>query len=167
MFIQGRRARLATAARLGDVSASSPRPPPRDAVLRIETIHHVSLTVTALEPARRFYVDVLGLVEIERPAFTFPGAWFAVGDRQLHLIAEQGGTLREGKPVDSRDGHFAIRVASYAEAVAHVRALGYTPDAADDLRRTREQPTGPAGYPQLYLLDPDRNVVEINAERLE
>ena len=28
-------------------------------------------------------------------------------------------------------------------------------------------PAGKAGFPQIYVLDPDRNVVEINAERLD
>jgi hypothetical protein len=28
-------------------------------------------------------------------------------------------------------------------------------------------PTGKAGFPQIYLLDPDRNLIEINAERLD
>jgi len=31
----------------------------------------------------------------------------------------------------------------------------------------RENPTGKAGFPQLYILDPDRNVIELNAERLD
>jgi hypothetical protein len=31
--------------------------------------------------------------------------------------------------------------------------------------RVNERPT--AGFPQIYILDPDRNVIEINAERLD
>ena len=136
-------------------------------MLRIETLHHASLPVTDLARAKRFYADVLGLREIDRPPFNFPGAWYAVGDRQLHLIVAEGSTFREGKAVDSRDIHFAIRVSSYREAVAHLRALGYAPDAADELHRSRENPTATAGFPQVYVLDPDRNVIEINAERLD
>jgi len=29
------------------------------------------------------------------------------------------------------------------------------------------QPRATAGYPQIYICDPDRHVIEINAERLE
>jgi hypothetical protein len=25
----------------------------------------------------------------------------------------------------------------------------------------------PAGYPQIYILDPDRNIIEFNCEKLE
>jgi hypothetical protein len=28
----------------------------------------------------------------------------------------------------------------------------------------RLSPAGAAGFPQIYILDPDRNVIEINAE---
>ena len=136
-------------------------------MLDIETLHHVSLPVSDLARAKHFYAEVLGLREIARPPFDFPGAWFAVGDRQLHLIMHDGSTFRVGKLVDTRDAHFAIRVSSYRAAREHLHALGYTPDAADELRRTREQPHATAGFPQIYVLDPDRNVIEINAERLD
>lgn len=51
-----------------------------------ETLHHVTITVTDLNRARRFYAGVLSLEEIERPAFEFAGAWYRLGDQQLHLI---------------------------------------------------------------------------------
>ena len=95
-------------------------------MLRIETLHHVALPVTDLARAKRFYAEVLGLREVERPPFAFPGAWFAMGDRVFHLIVSDGQTFRAGKPVDTRDIHFAIRVASWREALAH-RAPGVRP----------------------------------------
>ena len=138
-------------------------------MLALSSIHHVALPVTDLARAKRFYAEVIGLRELPRPAFDFPGAWFAVGEsaQQLHLIMHDRPTLRTGKPVDTRDIHFALRVPSYRAAIAHLRALGYTPDAADETFRTREHPHATAGFPQIFLLDPDRNVVEINAEKLE
>ena len=136
-------------------------------MLDIQTIHHVSLPVTDLERARRFYEDVLGLTKIERPNFPFPGAWYAAGDRHVHLIVSERQTFREGKSVDSRDIHFAIRVKSYQQALEYLRSKGYRTDSGDDLRRTRENPHGTAGFPQIYILDPDRNLIEINAERLD
>jgi glyoxylase I family protein len=139
--------------------------------LSIASLHHVSLPVTDIERSRRFYREVLGLPEIARPPFDFPGAWFALGSagQQLHLIA--GGsatpTFRGGKPVDSRDIHFAIRVSSFAAARTALEALGYAVNAADDLMRMKLNPQATAGFPQIYILDPDRNVIEINAERLD
>jgi len=136
-------------------------------VLAVSSIHHVAVPVTDLARAKRFYADVLGLREVARPPFSFAGAWFEVGDRILHLIVSGRQTFRDGKPVDTRDIHFAIRVASYGEAIAHLRDHGYTPDAADEMRRTVEQPHATAGFPQVFLMDPDRNVVELNAEQLD
>lgn len=136
-------------------------------MLQIQTIHHVSLPVTDLARARAFYAGVLELTEIDRPPFDFPGAWYQVGDRQLHLIVGGHSTLRDGKGIDSRDAHFAIRVASYRGALQHLDAKGYQDAAEDEMRRVRANPAATAGFPQIYLLDPDRNVIEINAERLD
>ena len=136
-------------------------------MLRIETLHHVSLPVTNLARSRSFYTDVLELVEIERPPFDFEGAWYLVGDRHLHLIVGEHQTMREGKRIDSRDIHVAIRVSSYRGALQHLTEKGYSADAADELMRLRNSPSGRAGFPQIYLLDPDRNVIEINAQHVD
>ncbi len=136
-------------------------------MLKIESIHHVSLPVSNLERSRRFYAEVLELQEIERPPFDFPGAWYALGDRQLHLIVGHRSTFRERAAPDSRDVHVAIRVASWSHALEHLAAKGYRPDAVDPPRRTIEKPAGTVGYPQVFVIDPDHNTIEINAERLD
>ncbi len=121
--------------------------------------------VTDLERARKFYTDILGLEELARPPFGFPGAWFSVGaSQQVHLIVHPHSTFRTGKGLDNRDGHFAVRVASYRQTVKYLRSKGYGEDAGDDLfQRMTLQPHATAGFPQIYILDPDRNVIEINA----
>ena len=132
------------------------------------SLHHVTLPVTDLERSKRFYSDVLRLEEIDRPPFDFPGAWYAVGNDQVHLLVSDDPTLRRDKGLDSGDVHFGIRVASFREAVAFLESRGYRPDADDgDLLalRVSERPT--AGFPQIYILDPDRHVIEINAEHLD
>ena len=140
-------------------------------MLEIETIHHVSLPVSNLEDSRRFYKEILGLQEIARPNFPFPGAWYAIGDRQLHLIQDnaehKNPTFREGKRLDSRDIHFAIRVRNYDQALEYLQSQGYRENADDDLKNLRVNRTATAGFPQIYLLDPDRNVIELNAAPLD
>ncbi len=133
--------------------------------MQIESIHHVSLNVTDLERSKLFYKEILGLAEIERPPFGFPGAWFAVGTAQhLHLIVHNGATLRGEKGIDTKDNHFAVRVASYSATVEFLRDKGYHEDGGElDLKRMRLQPHATAGFPQIYILDPDRHVIEINA----
>jgi catechol 2,3-dioxygenase-like lactoylglutathione lyase family enzyme len=137
--------------------------------MKIEFIHHVSLAVTDLERARAFYRQMLGLEELPRPPFDFPGAWFSIGlSQQLHLIVHPRSTFRTGKELDTRDGHFALRVPSYRETLEYLRSKGYRDDAANgEFLRMVLQPHATAGFPQIYLLDPDRNVIEINAAVLD
>jgi catechol 2,3-dioxygenase-like lactoylglutathione lyase family enzyme len=135
--------------------------------MEINTIHHISLPVTDVERAKRFYRETLGLRELERPPFDFPGAWFQLGDDQLHLIVHEGSTLRGAKGLDSRDVHFAVRVSSFRAALQFLEAKGYREDADDDLLKMKVSPHATAGFPQIYILDPDRNVIEINAEQLD
>ena len=132
---------------------------------RVNALHHVALPVSDLARSRRFYTEVLGLREIERPAaFDFAGAWFALGEGQLHLIERRDGTFRTDKPLDSRDVHLAVRVDDYGEMLAHLRSLGYSesePPASPQRLKANRTPN--AGFPQIFILDPDRHVIEINA----
>jgi len=116
--------------------------------MRIEAIHHVSITVRDLERSREFYSQVLCLDPIQRPPFNFPGAWFAAGTgQQLHLIVHDGATFRGEKGVDTRDGHFAVRVESYRATVEFLRSKGYREDAPDlDLHKMRLQPHALPGF---------------------
>jgi catechol 2,3-dioxygenase-like lactoylglutathione lyase family enzyme len=126
-------------------------------MITIDGLHHVALTVTDLARARHFYGEVLGLHELPRPPFDFPGAWYQLGDRQLHLIVHAPArTLRGTTAIDARDGHFAVRVPSYDRALAHLRALGV------ELRDHYDNLTP---WAQIYVTDPDGNVLELNAER--
>ena len=138
--------------------------------MEIGLLHHVTLTVTDLDRSKEFYRDILGLKEIARPAFPFPGAWFEVGDAQhLHLIVHDEATFRAPhKGIDTRDVHFAVRVPSYRRALEFLRAKGYGENRDDrDFHKMEVKPKPTAGYPQIYIIDPDRHVIEINAEALD
>ena len=137
--------------------------------MEIVLLHHVTLAVTDIERSRRFYREILGLKEIARPPFTFPGAWFEIGDSQhLHLLVHDDATFRAAnKGIDTRDVHFAVRVPSYRATLEYLRAKGYSEDSSDRFRKMEVKPKPTAGYPQIYILDPDRHVIEINAETLE
>ncbi|REE86486.1 catechol 2,3-dioxygenase-like lactoylglutathione lyase family enzyme [Paenibacillus taihuensis] len=126
-------------------------------MLQHEGIHHVSIIVSDIERAQAFYRDVIGLVEIERPAFDFPGAWYAIGagGQQLHLIVHEGETKRSGG-IDTRDGHFAIRVADFDATIAWLDKCGVPH------RNNRNSITG---FAQIFIIDPDHNVIELNAAR--
>ena len=122
------------------------------------SLHHVSLCVTDLERAKHFYGAVVGLRELPRPDLGFPGAWYAVGDSQeLHLLVHPPSKPRRGTTeIDGRDGHFAMRVSSYAETLARLR---------DHQVPLIESPNNKTPWAQIYVTDPDGNVIEFNVER--
>jgi catechol 2,3-dioxygenase-like lactoylglutathione lyase family enzyme len=135
--------------------------------MEILELHHVSLPTRDLERSRRFYREVLELAEIQRPPFPFPGAWFRLGDRELHLI---GGSddPQGGSGTDPNQLHFAIRVARFGEVVERLERLGYRQDLdPGDPMHFVVRPRPVTGYPQAYLNDPDHHLIEINAASLE
>ena len=72
------------------------------------------------------------------------------------------GTFRTGE-IDGDDCHFAFRTDDFDEALATLTANGFREDAAeDDPTRVMVRRNGLAGFPQLFQLDPDRNIIEIN-----
>ncbi len=127
-------------------------------MLGVTTLHHVAVCVTDVERSKRFYGAVLGLREIDRPPFPFGGAWYETSDgRQFHLIVHhQPRALRGTREIDPGDGHLAFGVADYDQALTHLRSHG-----VDCL----ERPENITPWKQLYITDPDGNVIELNAPR--
>jgi glyoxylase I family protein len=125
-------------------------------------LHHVNVIVTDLPRSLAFYQNLLGLTIIERPPFKNAGAWLACGALQVHLSVYPPGSFRTGN-VDGADSHFAFRTDDFDGVLATLTANGFREDAAEDEpMRVMVRRNGPAGFPQLFLLDPDRNIVEIN-----
>ena len=124
----------------------------------ITSLNHVAVCVTDVDRSRRFYGGVLGLKEIERPAFPFEGAWYELADgRQFHLIVHDHPlALRGTTKIDPRDGHLAFGVEDFDGAVAHLRAAGV---------ECVVRPENITPWKQLYITDPDGNVIELNALR--
>src|SRR5215472_4263045 len=82
---------------------------------------HVAISVTDLDSARAFYIDLLGFEELPRPDFGFPGMWLRVGDLQLHFaIAKQMPAGGDGFP------HVALYLptAAFSSTVDALKAAG-------------------------------------------
>jgi glyoxylase I family protein len=127
--------------------------------MTVESIQHVALGVADLARARDFYIAVLGLDEIPRPAFDFDGAWFRVGEQQIHLIVEgRTETRRDTSGFHTRGDHVALRVRSYRQTLDHLRSLAVP---------FEERPHNKTPWPQIYIVDPDGHTIELNAERLD
>ena len=95
----------------------------------ITRLHHAALCVTDITRSKRFYAEVLGLREVPRPDFDFPGAWYQFDDgSQLHLIVHDTPlALRGTTEIDTRDGHLALRVDSYRGDAGAARSAGHRP----------------------------------------
>ena len=126
-------------------------------MMTVKTLHHVAVCVTDLTRAKRFYADVLGLAEIDRPRLSVEGAWYELANGQLHLIVHAPTrTLRGTTEIDPADGHLALRIGDYDAALAHLQKHGV---------ELLERPHNATPWKQIYFTDPDGNVIELNVDR--
>jgi catechol 2,3-dioxygenase-like lactoylglutathione lyase family enzyme len=109
-------------------------------------VHHVSLNVRDAEEAVRFYREVLGLEQIPRPEFGFPGFWLRSGGQEIHLIQVADHHAPDGQ-------HFAFRVDDIERVVADIRRHGV--EVSDPFRI-------PGAGRQSFLKDPSGNLIELN-----
>jgi glyoxylase I family protein len=111
-------------------------------------IHHVSINVTVVDEAVRFYTDVLGFEErTDRPDFGVGGAWLDAGGQQVHLIQSD---------VPAGLGqHYAVLVDDLAAVVAELRAR--------DVKVGDPSPVGTSL--QSFVVDPSGNLVELHQAR--
>ena len=116
----------------------------------LKRMHHVSFAVADLAKSKRFFGEVLGLPEDDRPAFNFPGAWYAVGDRQIHLI-EEAGSGREVRGQISRSDHMAMEVEDVDAVTARLREFDIAYGEGGNER---------LGMKQAFCSDPDGHTIE-------
>jgi len=129
-------------------------------VTQVKNIDHVTLVVKNLEASKQFYVDLLGMEEVPRPAFSFAGSWFQAGNTQIHLILEHtesgsAGNVQPDERVKSRTHHLAFLVEDATKAAEQLTGKGI-----DLISGPRPRPDGAI---QVFLNDPDGHVVEITS----
>jgi catechol 2,3-dioxygenase-like lactoylglutathione lyase family enzyme/uncharacterized protein YunC (DUF1805 family) len=137
---------------------AAPHKPPVPPGLRVKTLDHVTIVVKDLEKSRRFYVDILGMREVRRPAFSFAGSWFQAGTTQIHLIHEFAGSGPAGNLLpehlrNSRTHHFAFEIEDAEAAAVWLKKC--------DARLVDGPKPRPDGFVQLFVTDPDGHVVEL------
>jgi glyoxylase I family protein len=112
---------------------------------------HTAILVTNLERSEHFYGKVLGLCKIDR-SLKYPGAWYQVGDYQIHLIVAT--TVPTDNPNDKwgRNPHVAFSVADLDAAKQELLNQNYSIQ------------TSASGRAALFTQDPDGNIIELSQQ---
>ena len=119
--------------------------PPMNPIHAIR-IEHVQINVTDLPRARKFYGELLGLMETPRPeSFDFAGCWYRIGEVDLHLV------VREAEPLSAR--HFCLWVGDVQATANAIESAGY-PVKWDLKYKIR-------GVDRFFVFDHDNNRIEI------
>lgn len=114
---------------------------------------HVALPTSDAARGEQFYCEVLGFHTVPRPSFSFDGRWLvheAVGV-MLHLIHNDD-LAAQPTEINSLQGHFAIRCTNVDAAIEVLQQHNI---------KFVEKRLPDYGYRQLFLHDPDGNVLEL------
>jgi glyoxylase I family protein len=114
------------------------------------TLNHASLIVSDINVSLTFYRDILGLQQVDRPDMGFQGAWFQLGDQQIHLLELENPDPITGRPEHGgRDRHVALNVKALAPVkdLLNKKGIVYTMSIS--------------GRKALFCRDPDGNAIEI------
>jgi glyoxylase I family protein len=114
------------------------------------TLQHASLVVSDTAASLRFYRDILGMPQTDRPDLGFPGAWLQLGAQQIHLLELENPDPTTGRPAHGgRDRHIALSVPELAPVreVLDKNGVAYT--------------LSKSGRQALFCRDPDGNALEI------
>jgi catechol 2,3-dioxygenase-like lactoylglutathione lyase family enzyme len=121
----------------------------------VSRLHHAQITVpkAAVDQARAFYCDLLGLREIAKPDSLKPrgGFWIEIGDVQVHVGIEEGVDRRATK------AHLAYQVDDVAAWRRTLEARGV--EIADSVPIE--------GFERFEFRDPFGNRVEFIAPARE
>ncbi len=117
--------------------------------MTIAGVNHFNIATGDLERSRRFYSEVLGLREGERPPFSRPGAWMYIGGQPiLHISTGRAAKTQRSDAFD----HVAFTAADIEGTRATLRKHGiYFEEYAVPDRELH----------QLFFRDPDGVEIEL------
>lgn len=116
--------------------------------MSVRRLTHVAFLVTDLGRAKVFYEEMLGLKEKPRPDFDFPGAWYDIGECELHLMVTPD-ALPAVDQRPRRDFHIAFQVDDLEAARRALEAAGLQFRASS------------SGRGSIFVRDPDGNLIEL------
>ena len=116
----------------------------------LQAIDHFTIRTDDLDASRRFYVEILGLTDGDRPPFDFPGAWLYLdGHPVVHLIGDRG----TGEKATGSIDHLAFR--AQAPEALRQRLNDNDIDFSERLVPRLDMV-------QFFIKDPDGVTIELN-----
>ena len=118
-------------------------------------LDHFNIRTRKLDDTVRFYEDILGLQNGDRPNFSFPGAWmYSEGRPVVHLV-DISPTDEQQKPDSGVVHHVAFASRDFNGMKARLASKGMAFD-------TRQVPGGELW--QIFVRDPNGVMIELNYE---
>jgi glyoxylase I family protein len=117
--------------------------------IKIDGLHHAGFLVSDINRSAAFYEGILGLRPLPRPDFGFPGRWYDLGEQQLHLMQSELIPGQTDQP--NFDRHVAFSVSDIEATALELEQAGVAVARG----------SGRAGRPQLFIRDPDGNMIEL------
>jgi catechol 2,3-dioxygenase-like lactoylglutathione lyase family enzyme len=123
--------------------------------MTVGVLDHFNIRTRHLDETVRFYQDVLGLENGDRPNFTFPGAWLYSEGRPVVHVVDISPTTEPQKPESGVVHHVAFASRDFSGMKARLQARG----TAFDIRQV---PGGELW--QIFVRDPNGVMIELNYE---
>ncbi|MFM1880222.1 MAG: hypothetical protein RLZZ344_456 [Pseudomonadota bacterium] len=133
--------------------------------MAIQELNHYLIRAADLKASRDFYVNVLGLSEMDRPNFPFPGYWLGtngvvqvhmapdnIPNREFYYLGTPPGAV-SGQPGTGSIDHVAFIATDHERFLEKLRAAGvhYRPRYLKDSQLF-----------QVFIRDPDGITIELN-----
>ena len=124
--------------------------------MKLARIDHVAVSVKDVVKAKDFYSRILGLPEIPRPNFNFPGVWYKLGEVMIHVIQkDDNGDHANRANLSAQDAHLAFFVEQVEELEKIIQKV-----ESEDIP-WYELENAPSGLRQVFFKDPDGHMIEI------
>ena len=65
--------------------------------MEILEVNHLTIKTLDIEATARFYTEIIGATQLDRPNFPVPGCWLAVGGTQIHVMGGDGALDHNGE----------------------------------------------------------------------
>ena len=120
-------------------------------MMPINKFLHTSILVSDIKQAEFFYSNILCLTKSQNRNLNFPGAWYELGDYQIHLIENKEFTNNNNINSDKwgRNPHLAFVVENLAQTLEKLQDYGYPIQKSF------------SGRAALFTKDPDGNIIEL------